>query len=87
MAEYHVCCGAFSIYAGTLNKNKTMWQNKSDVKDEAIEAVRDYIIQEELGRYDCSKKSSGGYAWKLKDGRTVELRVTIKDMEMNEVSE
>lgn len=29
MAEYHVGCGAFAIYAGTLNsKNKSLWQNK-----------------------------------------------------------
>lgn len=28
MAEYHVGAGAFGIYAGTLNKNKTLWQNK-----------------------------------------------------------
>ena len=29
MAEYHVGCGAFAIYAGTLNaKNKNLWQNK-----------------------------------------------------------
>lgn len=32
MAEYHVGCGAFGIYAGTLNsKNKNLWQNKSEV--------------------------------------------------------
>ena len=28
MAEYHVGCGAFGIYAGTLNKKKDRWQNK-----------------------------------------------------------
>lgn len=39
MAEYHVGCGAFGIYAGTLNKQKTMWQNKSDVTEEARQAV------------------------------------------------
>lgn len=79
MAEYHVGCGAFAIYAGTLNsKNKKIWQNKSEVTDEAIEAVRDYIVETELGGFDNEKKS-GGYAWTLKDGRTVELRVTIKE--------
>ena len=31
MAEYHVGCGAFAIYAGTLNsRNKNMWQNKTE---------------------------------------------------------
>lgn len=84
MAEYHVGCGAFAIYAGTLNsKNKNLWQNKSEVTDEAIEAVRDYIVETELGGFDSEKKS-GGYAWTLKDGRTVELRVTIKEVENNE---
>ena len=43
MAEYHVGCGAFAIYAGTLNaKNKNLWQNKTECTDEAINAVRDY---------------------------------------------
>ena len=33
MAEYHVGCGAFGIYAGTLNsRNKNMWQTKLSVQ-------------------------------------------------------
>lgn len=79
MAEYHVGCGAFGIYAGTLNsKNKDLWQNKSEVTDEAINAVRDYMVQNELGGYDTEVKTQG-YIWTLKDGRIVELRITIKD--------
>lgn len=79
MAEYHVGCGAFGIYAGTLNsRNKNMWQNKSKVTDEALGAVRDYMVMELLGGTDCKKATSSGYEWDLKDGRTVELRVTIK---------
>lgn len=47
MSEYHVGCGAFAIYAGTLNsKNKNLWQNKSEVTDEAISAVAQYLLQE-----------------------------------------
>lgn len=47
MAEYHVGCGAFAIYAGTLNsKNKNLWQNKSEVTDEAVSAVAQYLLQE-----------------------------------------
>ena len=47
MAEYHVGCGAFGIYAGTLNsKNKSLWQNKSEVTNEAISAVAQYLLQE-----------------------------------------
>ena len=47
MAEYHVGCGVFGIYAGTLNKNKTMWQNKSEVTDEAVSAVAQFLLQED----------------------------------------
>lgn len=48
MTEYHVGCGAFGIYAGTLNKNKTMWKNKSDVTNEALDAVAQYLLQENV---------------------------------------
>ena len=79
MAEYHVGCGAFAIYAGTLNaKNKNLWQNKTECTDEAINAVRDYMVQELLGGFDCNKAKTSGYKWTLKDGRVVELRITIK---------
>lgn len=44
MAEYHVGCGITAIYAGTLNKNKTMWVNKSNVTDEAFSAVAQYCV-------------------------------------------
>ena len=47
MAEYHVGCGAFGIYAGTLDsKNKNLWRNKSEVTDEAVCAVVQYLLQE-----------------------------------------
>ena len=48
MSEYHVGCGAFGIYAGILNKNKTMWKNKSDVTNEALDAVAQYLLQENI---------------------------------------
>ena len=84
MAEYHVGCGAFGIYAGTLNsRNKNLWQNKTECTDEAICAVRDYLVQELLGGLDCKKATSSGYEWTLKDGRIVELGVTIKDGDGN----
>ena len=79
MAEYHVGCGTFGIYAGTLNaRNKNMWKNKSECTDEAINAVRDYMVIELLGGFDCIKSVSSGYKWTLKDGRVVELRITVK---------
>ena len=42
MAEYHVACGMAGIYAGTLNKQQTEWQDKSDVTEEARQAVIQY---------------------------------------------
>lgn len=85
MPEYHVGCGAFGIYAGTLEpRNKSLWKNKSEVTDEAIGAVRDYMIMELLGGFSCSKATSSGWEWTLKDGRCVELRVTIKVDEAND---
>lgn len=80
MAEYHVGCGAFAIYAGTLNsKNKKLWQNKTDCTEEAIGAVCDYMVSKILGGYDCKKGTTGAYQWELDDGRKVELRITMKD--------
>ena len=45
MTEYHVGCGVFAIYAGTLNKKGNMWLHKSDVTDEAFNAVAQYCIE------------------------------------------
>lgn len=57
MAEYHVGCGITGIYAGTLNKTKTMWVNKSDVTDEAIGAVAQFLLEhEEAMEFNCQGK-------------------------------
>ena len=80
LAEYNVGCGEFRIYAGIINaKNKSLWQNKTDCTDEALCAVRDYMVSELLGGIECTKAVSSGYEWTLDDGRIIELRVTIKD--------
>ena len=55
-----------------------MWQNKTECTEEAICAVRDYMVQECLGGFDCKESNTGGYEWKTKDGRILELRVTMK---------
>ena len=78
MKEYHVGAGLFGIYAGVL-KNKSEWKEKTECTDEAIEAVRDYMVDQCLGGLDCSKGISNGYVWTLKDGRDVELRISIID--------
>lgn len=52
MAEYHIGLGAFAIYAGELNRDKTIWLKKSNVTDEAIRTVAEFLLQEEnFNRY------------------------------------
>lgn len=87
MAEYHVGAGVFGIYAGTLNKAKTMWQNKTECTDEAINAVRDHMVDELLGGLQCEKAKRSGYEWTLKDGRIVKLLVEITEPEQEREQE
>lgn len=47
MADYHVGCGITGIFAGTLNKKGDTWVNKSDVTDEAISAVAQFLLEHE----------------------------------------
>ena len=49
MAEYHVGCGLFAIYAGRLNKEGDKWLNRSVVTDEAFKAVAQYCIEHNEG--------------------------------------
>lgn len=57
MAEYHVGCGAFGIYAGTLNKNKNMWLHKSNVTKECLDCAAQYLLeQEKLMRFTYDGK-------------------------------
>ena len=55
MAEYHVGCGLAGIYAGTL-KNNNEWKNKSDVTDEALCAVAQYL---DFGKKEFRIKYNG----------------------------
>lgn len=79
MSGYHVGYGMFEIYAGTLNMDNTKWIDKSECTDEAINAVRDYMVSNCLGGLDCSKTNEGGYSWQLNDGRTVKLMISIDE--------
>ena len=88
MAEYHIGCGLAGIYAGTLNrKNKDgyrTWRDKSDVTEEAIEAVARYLGVKL--KYDNEKESNRKYM--LNDGAMVELNVSImEDGEREESAE
>ena len=87
MAEYHVSAGFFGrIYAGTLMPKKDgkpqVWRNKSDVTEEALRAVRDYMLDECINEKEG--KLSGGYEWKRKDGKKVSLVVRIEGGEGDE---
>ena len=79
MAKYHVGAGIFVIYAGTL-KNEQEWKDKSDCTEEAIMAVRDYMVDDLLGGTSCSKTNKSGYSWKLKDGRNVVLEIRVENI-------
>ena len=73
MAEYHVGCLPTGIYAGTIKD--CMWKSKSEVTEEAIIAVRDYMKQELLT--DGTKTS--GYEWDMPDGSIMQLLVSVKE--------
>lgn len=87
--EYHVGAGMFGIYAGTLMPKKegkpTMWRNKSDVTDEAINAVRDYMIDNCIE--EKKGKTEGGYEWTRKDGKKVFLMIKVYDSDKEERTE
>lgn len=78
MKKYHVGAGLAGIYAGTL-KNEEEWKDKSDCTEEAITAVRDFMVDDLLGGIACTKTNKSGYSWKLKDGRNVILEVRIEE--------
>ena len=75
MPKYHLGNSPITntIYAGTLNKEGTMWRNKSDVTEEALACVRDHLKR----LADDEGKSEFGYMWDLKDGGCVQLLVRI----------
>lgn len=67
MPKYHVGCGMFGIYAGTLNAKGDTWKNKTDVTNEALSAVAQYLLMEEK-EFHFSLKD-GEYVLKIeKDG-------------------
>ena len=46
MADYHVGCGGFGIYAGVLNKKGDTWRNKNDVTNECLPAAAQYLLEQ-----------------------------------------
>lgn len=78
MAEYHVASGAFGIYAGTVNpkcKDGTQtWKSKSEVTDEAIEAVKTYMKMQA----NINKSNYYSFTWKKENGEETVLSLEIK---------
>lgn len=73
MAEYHVGCGAFGIYAGTVNKKGDMWLNKSEVTEEATYAVIQYVKQKML----LDKKSTRTDKFTFVDGSVMHVTYEV----------
>ena len=73
--QYHVAAGLAGIYAGITKPNAHEWSRKSDVTDEAINAVRDYM----RGVAEGEGKDRLAYYWTTKDGKTVTLTLTVKE--------
>ena len=68
MAEYHVGCGTFGIYAGIL-KNKTTWKDKSEVTREALSASAQYmLVNEKELRFGYKGKRYVMRVEEIKDG-------------------
>lgn len=74
MAEYHVGCGAFGIYAGTVNKKGDMWLNKTEVTEEATHAVAQHVKQEMM----LEKKSIRTDKFNFVDGSVLIAKYEIQ---------
>lgn len=74
MAEYHVGCGAFGIYAGTVNKKGDMWLNKTEVTEEATHAVAQHVKQEMM----LEKKSTRTDKFNFVDGSVLIAKYEIQ---------
>ena len=73
--EYHVGQGLAGIYAGRVSKrDKTEWLDKSEVTNEAINAVMGYMVFK-------IKKGENSYALarKTTDGKYVRMKVEVCD--------
>lgn len=70
-----------TLRIGRLGKARTHlleWENR---EDEILCAVRDFL----MGLAKRNNSNTYGYEWTRKDGKVVELRVTLKDGENNEL--
>ena len=77
MAEYHVGFNSEngSILGGTKTKTGK-WQNKSEVTEEAMAAVRDHLL------YLTARENKAiSYGWQYPNGKTILLKLEEQDSE------
>jgi len=74
MAEYHVGCGLAGIYAGTLKKNGYEWLNKSNVTNETINSVMEYMLMQ-----IPKGENALAYFTKTKSGKYLRLKLEVCD--------
>lgn len=88
MAEYHVGAGIFgNIYAGTLTApNKMglqMWRNRSDVTDEAINAVMEHFRT----KMTLDKRNNLNAKFSFANGQVLKVSFELVDKEQGDDSE
>ena len=70
-----------TLRIGRVNKARTTFLEWEEREDEILCAVRDFLCEN-------AKRGNGntfGYEWTRKDGKIVELRVTIKEEMVGDV--
>lgn len=76
---YHIGFDNHVIYAGMFNpKNDGLWYARTECTDEALCAVRDYMIDHYLHGLN-SGKTSAGIEWETKTGKWALLRISVED--------
>ena len=73
MAEYHVGCGDDGIYVVCVKKNKNEWKDRRRVTEEAVCAVRDWLLREMMPGH-----KTHGYQWVI-GGKKVSLAVATEE--------
>lgn len=68
MSKFHVRCGSGAIFAGTFKKNAAEWRDSTEVTEETLAAVRDWLLQM---RPDDAEQV--GFRWEKKAGGTISL--------------
>ena len=64
-----------TLRVGRVNKNRTKFLEWAEREDEILCAVRDFLYNKLVD----NGINTFGYEWTRKDGKVVELRLTIKE--------